>query len=169
MQNNVEVSRGSSVPASITLFRIADPGAILNAWRNCDFNGTLAHYARFAFTLQTRICDDTPHSLARWARPGDRKKALLVPDLSPASAGVAYGRSFSGCSAASFACIADLVAPDLDARLFAGCCLFECEIEISSRIASTLRTGAPASAPADIHAEEIAENIAKDVAEILEV
>ena len=75
--------------------READASAIFDPGGNFGVNRALAQNPAFAFALWARIGDHTTRTLAGGTRARNTEKALLVPNLAPASARAAGYRSFA--------------------------------------------------------------------------
>src|SRR5690606_24576418 len=98
-------------------------------------------------------------------RAGNGEEALLIAQLASSAALAARLGFRAGGGAAAVACLARLVAWNLDRRLGAGVRLFERDLEVVAQVRATLWTSAAAPAEDIAEPEDIAQ-VREEVAEV---
>ena len=166
MQDNIQIAGWPAERARLTQPVEANSRAVLHSRRDLGFDRALAQQAAFAFALRAGIGDHTARALAGWAGSSDAKKALLVPDLAPATARPASDRSFARRRTISAAPVAGLMAADIHLLLGAEDRFIKFQVQVFAKIGSALGAAATTAALAKHIAET--EDVAEDVAKILE-
>ena len=163
VQNNIEVTGRTAVKTTLAESGKADASAVFDSSGNFRVNCSLAQNPAFAFALRTRIGDYAARALASGTGARNTEEALLIPNLSAASAGAAGDGSFARRCAGATALFAAFMAAHRDFGFGAKDGFFEFQIDIFAQIGAALGAAALARAsPKNLaQAKEVAENIAE--------
>src|SRR6185437_9984236 len=166
LKENIKVARRPAIHTRFALPGHAQPRSRIHARRYANLQRLLALQSSLPTALLASLAHHLPTSLARRARPRNRKESLLVRHLAAPAARAARDHPATWLRASSVAQLAILKPVQLDRRRYARRGLFKAQRQVITQIRATLtalRTPAPSatSAKRAFKSKKVAQNVLK--------